>query len=368
MTHKRNARAPRPDPAAQDPMDYLLDDVMQATDKVATELREMADLEADPLATLAGHCHTLAGRVAALAEVVRQMRDLQRGLVVISDPPMPAPVLITDARLAELDLADAQRGQAERTLVRWRLGDNGLEPVYADQDLASDEQIRAHRAAGLGRLGADQDLAAGVDPAEVRDGQYVGRRRGEGEGDDHHALGHVAIGARLKRQCSTTGGDAQASAWCNSHAFHIVWVETCNRLRLQGVQRGGAARHGARGPVLQHAASGQHHRELGIGQLIGRAQFGRHDLRAARFGRERLGEDDLVAGLVWSIARVGDSAFALQPLPGDVLERGHHARHLGKHVGGMAVVPRQPDAPGNFLDPHPVLACVPGQRDRKSGV
>ena len=122
MTHKRNARAPRPDPAAQDPMDYLLDDVMQATDKVATELREMADLEADPLATLAGHCHTLAGRVAALAEVVRQMRDLQRGLVVISDPPMPAPVLITEAR-----------------------------PVAADQD-----------------------LAAGVDPAEVRDGLDAG--------------------------------------------------------------------------------------------------------------------------------------------------------------------------------------------------
>ena len=101
MTHKRNARAPRPDPAAQDPMDYLLDDVMQATDKVATELREMADLEADPLATLAGHCHTLAGRVAALAEVVRQMRDLQRGLVVISDPPMPAPVLMPEANLED---------------------------------------------------------------------------------------------------------------------------------------------------------------------------------------------------------------------------------------------------------------------------
>lgn len=142
MTHKRNARAPRPDPAAQDPMDYLLDDVMQATDKVATELRYMADNASAPVADLAGHCHTLAGRVAALAEVVRQMRDLQRGLVVISDPPMPAPVLMTEATLAERDLVDAQRGQAERTLVRWRLGDNGLEPVYADQDLASDAQIR----------------------------------------------------------------------------------------------------------------------------------------------------------------------------------------------------------------------------------
>lgn len=171
MTHKRNARAPRPDPAAQDPMDYLLDDVMQATDRVAAEFNNMAGLEADPVAALAEHCHTLAGRVAALAEVVRQMRDLQRGLVVISDPPMPAPVLITDAQLAEL-----QASQAARTLVRWRMGDDGLEPVYADEALASDAQIRAanqlERLAG--QLGSDQDLAAGVDPAEVRDGLDAG--------------------------------------------------------------------------------------------------------------------------------------------------------------------------------------------------
>ena len=139
MTHKRNARAPRPDPAAQDPMDYLLDDVMQATDKVATEMQEMADFMPDPLATLAGHCHMLAGRVAALAEVVRQMRDLQRGLVVISDPPMPAPVLMTEATLAEL-----QASQAARTLVRWRMGADGyMEPVFSDEQLASDVQIRA---------------------------------------------------------------------------------------------------------------------------------------------------------------------------------------------------------------------------------
>lgn len=140
MTHKRNARAPRPDPAAQDPMDYLLDDVMQATDKVATELQEMADFMADPLATLAGHCHTLAGRVAALAEVVRQMRDLQRGLVVISDPPMPAPVLMPEANLED----ELEASQAARTLVRWRMGSGGyLEPVFSDEQLASDEQIRA---------------------------------------------------------------------------------------------------------------------------------------------------------------------------------------------------------------------------------
>jgi hypothetical protein len=97
MTHKR--RAPRPDPAAQDPMDFLLDDVMAATDQVAAELQGMANLEADPLATLAGHCHTLAGRMAALAEVVRQMRDQQRGLVVISDPEQPSFRQITEPEL-----------------------------------------------------------------------------------------------------------------------------------------------------------------------------------------------------------------------------------------------------------------------------
>lgn len=139
MTHKRNARAPRPDPAAQDPMDYLLGDVTSAVDQITAELREMENLQADPVATLAGHCANLAGRVAALVEVVRQMRDLQRGLVVISDPPMPAPRLITEDQA----LAAQQRAQAERTLVRWRMGADGLEPVYADQDLATDEQIRA---------------------------------------------------------------------------------------------------------------------------------------------------------------------------------------------------------------------------------
>jgi hypothetical protein len=128
-------------------MDYLLDDVTSAVDRVATELRDMSQLEADPLATLADHCHTLAGRVAALVEVVRQMRDLQRGLVVISDPPMPAPQLITEDQA----LAARQRAQAERTLVRWRMGADGLEPVYADQD-----------------------LAAGVPAAEVRDGLDAG--------------------------------------------------------------------------------------------------------------------------------------------------------------------------------------------------
>jgi len=173
MTRKRNARAPRPDPAAQDPMDYLLGDVMAATDQIVAELRDMENLQADPLATLAGHCANLAGRVAALAEVVRQMRDQQRGLVVISDPEQPAFRQIT-----EPELVAAQASQAERTLVRWRMGDDGLVPVYADEALASDEQIRAHRAAGLGRLagqlGNDQDLAAGVDPAEVRDGLDAG--------------------------------------------------------------------------------------------------------------------------------------------------------------------------------------------------
>lgn len=170
MTHKRNARAPRPDPAAQDPMDYLLGDLMAATDQVAAELQGMADLEADPLATLAGHCHTLAGRVAALAEVVRQMRDQQRGLVVISDPEQPVFRQIT-----EPELVAAQAGQAARTLVRWRMGSDGLEPVFSDQDLATEQQLAARRLDYLAtELGNDQDLAAGVDPAEVRDGLDAG--------------------------------------------------------------------------------------------------------------------------------------------------------------------------------------------------
>ncbi len=207
MTHTRTARAPRPDPAAQDPMDYLLGDLMAATDQVAAELQGMADLEADPLATLAGHCHTLAGRVAALAEVVRQMRDQQRGLVVISDPEQPAFRQITEP---ELDLVDAQRKQAARTLVRWRMGSDGLEPVYADQDLATDEQIRAANQLDhlAGQLGNDQDLAAGVDPAEVRDGLDAGT---DGQQDGLGAnledeLEAGTSGARDGMDAGTNGG------------------------------------------------------------------------------------------------------------------------------------------------------------------
>ena len=36
-------------------------------------------------------------------------------------------------------------------------------------------------------------------------------------------------------------------------------------------------------------------------------------------GREAGGEDDLVAGLVGIVDRIGHRAFALQPIPGDVL-------------------------------------------------
>lgn len=169
MSTKRNHK--RPDPAAQDPMDYLLGDVMAATDQIVAELRDMENLQADPLATLAGHCANLGGRVAALAEVVRQMRDQQRGLVVISDPEQPEFRQIT-----EPELVAAQAGQAARTLVRWRMGSDGLEPVYADQDLATDQQLAARRLAYLAtELGNDQDLAAGVDPAEVRDSLDAGQ-------------------------------------------------------------------------------------------------------------------------------------------------------------------------------------------------
>jgi len=158
MTHKRNARAPRPDPAAQDPMDYLLGDVMQATDQIVAELREMEDLQADPLATLAGHCANLGGRVAALAEVVRQMRDQQRGLVVISDPEPPAFRQITEPELvagvdlaAGVDPADVRNGLDAGTDGQ----QDGLRAMQEDLDASQPARrwTRAEALAEAERLG-----------------------------------------------------------------------------------------------------------------------------------------------------------------------------------------------------------------------
>ena len=89
----------------------------------------------------------------------------------------------------------------------------------------------------------------------------------------------------------------------------------------------------------------------------------RHDLAAAAFGRETRGEDDLVAGLMGIVDRIGHRALAHQPLPGDVVQRRHHLRHLGEDVGRSAVIPGQPHPLGDLLNDPEVLPGIAGRLD-----
>ena len=107
-------------------------------------------------------------------------------------------------------------------------------------------------------------------------------------------------------------------------------------------------------PVLQQPSRRQHQRIGLVGQLVGRHEVGRHDLGPARLGRERVAENDLIAGLVRGVARIGDRVLPHQPLPGDVGERRHHLRHLAEHIRHVLVGPLQADALGDLLDQRPI--------------
>ncbi len=91
--------------------------------------------------------------------------------------------------------------------------------------------------------------------------------------------------------------------------------------------------------------------------------MGRHDLAATAFGGETGGEDDFVAGFVRIVHRIGDGAFAHQPFPGNVLQRRHHLRHLGEHVGGAIVAPVEPHALADLLDDPEILPRIARRLD-----
>ena len=94
------------------------------------------------------------------------------------------------------------------------------------------------------------------------------------------------------------------------------------------------------------------------GSSSGGTREGRNQFSAAIGGREAVGENHLLAGLVLVVARVGDRILALQPLPRDALDRRHAEAHLGENIGRPAVIPVEPHAAGDFLDDPPVLARV----------
>ena len=73
-------------------------------------------------------------------------------------------------------------------------------------------------------------------------------------------------------------------------------------------------------PMFQLPAGREDHREFVIGRLGRRNDAGRHQHGAAVLRREAVAKDDFVTRLVRSIDRIGDHAFAFQPVPGDVVE------------------------------------------------
>src|SRR5258708_34422811 len=90
--------------------------------------------------------------------------------------------------------------------------------------------------------------------------------------------------------------------------FYRAWLER--------VERRCTAGHGAGMPVLELAAGRKHERELGVGLLVRRDDFRRHELAAAILGRKAIAEHDVVAGLIGRVRRIGDRALPREAGPG----------------------------------------------------
>src|SRR5260370_17223652 len=75
-------------------------------------------------------------------------------------------------------------------------------------------------------------------------------------------------------------------------------------------------------PVLELAAGRKHERELGVGLLVRRYDFRRHELAAAILGRKAIAEHDVVAGLIGRVRRIGAPPFPPAAFPGKVVQGG----------------------------------------------
>src|SRR3546814_8228749 len=89
-------------------------------------------------------------------------------------------------------------------------------------------------------LGAElefRDLAEGV---ELRVGQHVGGRLVEAEGNEHHALRHVAVGAHVQRDLAAPRRHLHHVAGLQPHGPQLERVEAGDGLRLAAVEHCGA--------------------------------------------------------------------------------------------------------------------------------
>src|SRR6516165_6892123 len=170
-----------------------------------------------------------------------------------------------------------------------------------------------------------RDLAERV---ELRVGQHIGGCFGVAEWDKHLARSDGAVGSRLQLKGAAAGGDADLVAGGDAERAQFRRCEAGDRFGLELVEHARPSGYRPGVPMFELAAGGQHHRVLGIG-LLGRA---------------------------W----IGHRALALEPLPGDVVERRHCPLHLGEHVARMGVGPVEPDAARDLLDDPPIEASIAG--------
>ena len=122
------------------------------------------------------------------------------------------------------------------------------------------------------------DLAERI---ERRIGQEVGRRLDIGERDEHHAVGDRVVLARRELDGAAAGRDPHEVAGRIPSRAIVAARQRGDRAGLERVEHGGAPRHRAGVPMLELPAGGEHHREFGVGHLVGRRQLRRHELGEA---------------------------------------------------------------------------------------
>ena len=119
------------------------------------------------------------------------------------------------------------------------------------------------------------------------------------------------------------------------------------------------AGHGARVPVFQLPASGQHERILIIRQFIRFYAFRRDkSALAIRRGEDAVLEDNRIARVALAQQGIGDRVFTFQTFPGDTGHAGHGLAYLIEYIPGSRIIPVQPDAPRDFLYQFQVLAGI----------
>src|SRR4030081_583053 len=86
--------------------------------------------------------------------------------------------------------------------------------------------------------------------------------------DEHHAARCAIVGAGSERYAATARSDGHGRPSAQSKGREVLWMQRCNRPRLDRVQHFGAARHASRMPVFELAPGDKNKRVLIVGPLI----------------------------------------------------------------------------------------------------